>query len=143
MRLQNTLLILLQKTDQVRKCVSGIAREDRTWPLVYNSHRLIEPCGRNLKGFTRRVRDLDRALFRVIFGLKWAPLTAVMRAFTVAGAAGALWGFLAALCDGGRWRPPPLHPLPAVRSRVGAGWVHRRSFPCLSRRPLPLRRLCR
>jgi undecaprenyl-diphosphatase len=50
-----------------------------------------------LKGFTRRVRDLDRALFRVLFGLKWAPLTAVMRAFTVVGTAGALWGFLAAL----------------------------------------------
>jgi len=49
-----------------------------------------------LKGFTRRVRDLDRALFRALFGLKWAPLTAVMRAFTVAGTAGALWGLLAA-----------------------------------------------
>ncbi len=32
----------------------------------------------------------------MLFGLKWAPLTAVMRAFTVAGTAGALWGFLAA-----------------------------------------------
>ena len=50
-----------------------------------------------MKGFTRRVRDLDRALFRALFGLKWAPLTAVMRAFTVAGTVGALWGFLAAL----------------------------------------------
>jgi len=50
-----------------------------------------------LKGITRRVRDLDRALFRALFGLKWAPLTAAMRAFTVAGTAGALWGFLAAL----------------------------------------------
>ena len=50
-----------------------------------------------MKGFTRRVRDLDRALFRVLFGLKWAPLTTVMRAFTVVGTAGALWGFLAAL----------------------------------------------
>jgi undecaprenyl-diphosphatase len=50
-----------------------------------------------LKGFTRRVRDLDRALFRALFGLKWAPVTAVMRGFTVAGTAGALWGFLAAL----------------------------------------------
>ena len=49
-----------------------------------------------MKGLTRRVRDLDRALFRMLFGLKWAPLTAVMRAFTVAGTAGALWGFLAA-----------------------------------------------
>jgi len=50
-----------------------------------------------LKGFTRRVRDLDRALFWALFGLKWAPLTVVMRTFTVAGTAGALWGFLAAL----------------------------------------------
>jgi undecaprenyl-diphosphatase len=58
---------------------------------------LIELCGRNLKGFTRRVKDLDRALFRALFGLKWAPLTTLMRAFTVAGTAGALWGFLAAL----------------------------------------------
>ena len=36
-------------------------------------------------------------LFRVIFRLKWTPLTPVMRAFTLAGTAGALWGFLAAL----------------------------------------------
>ena len=49
-----------------------------------------------MKGVARRVRDLDRALFRAIFGLKWAPLTSVMRAFTVAGTAGALWGFVAA-----------------------------------------------
>jgi undecaprenyl-diphosphatase len=49
-----------------------------------------------LKGLARGIRDLDRALFRAVFGVKWAPLTAVMRAFTVAGTAGALWGFLAA-----------------------------------------------
>jgi undecaprenyl-diphosphatase len=49
-----------------------------------------------LKGIARRIRDLDRALFRAIFGVKRAPLTSVMRAFTVAGSAGALWGFLAA-----------------------------------------------
>src|SRR5215207_5502746 len=99
MRLQNTLLILLQKTGQVRRSVTGVGREDSTWslPMVYNSHRSIELCGRNLKGFTRRVRELDRALFRMLFGLKWTPLTALMRAFTVAGTAGALWGFLAAL----------------------------------------------
>ena len=48
-----------------------------------------------MKGIARRVRDLDRALFRAIFGVKWAPLTSVMRAFTIAGTAGALWGFLA------------------------------------------------
>jgi undecaprenyl-diphosphatase len=50
-----------------------------------------------LKGIARRIRDLDRALFRAIFGVKWGPLTSVMRAFTIAGSAGALWGFLAAL----------------------------------------------
>ncbi len=49
-----------------------------------------------MKGLARRARDLDRALFRAVFRLKWAPLTSVMRAFTVAGTAGALWGFFAA-----------------------------------------------
>ena len=49
-----------------------------------------------MKGVARRIRDLDRALFRAVFGVKWAPLTSVMRAFTVVGSAGALWGFLAA-----------------------------------------------
>lgn len=49
-----------------------------------------------MKGLVSRVRDLDRALFRVVFGVKWTPLTSVMRAFTVVGTAGALWGFLAA-----------------------------------------------
>ncbi len=44
----------------------------------------------------RKLRDLDRTLFRVVFRLKWAPLTVVMRWFTVAGTAGALWGFIAA-----------------------------------------------
>jgi undecaprenyl-diphosphatase len=43
-----------------------------------------------------KIRDLDRALFRAVFRLKWSPLTAVMRAFTIVGTAGALWGFLAA-----------------------------------------------
>ena len=49
-----------------------------------------------MKGLVSRVRNLDRALFRVVFGVKWTPLTSVMRAFTVVGTAGALWGFLAA-----------------------------------------------
>jgi undecaprenyl-diphosphatase len=44
-----------------------------------------------------RIRDVDRALFRVIFRVKWTPLTPIMRAFTVAGRAGALWGVLAFL----------------------------------------------
>ncbi|HET7273145.1 MAG TPA: phosphatase PAP2 family protein [Rubrobacter sp.] len=50
-----------------------------------------------MKSLVRRIRDLDRALFRAVFGVKWTPLTTVMRTFTVAGTAGALWGFLAAL----------------------------------------------
>ncbi|HEV2092065.1 MAG TPA: phosphatase PAP2 family protein [Rubrobacter sp.] len=43
----------------------------------------------------RRVRDLDRAAFRAVFGLKWTPLTAVLRFFTVVGTAGFLWGSFA------------------------------------------------
>ncbi|CAN5611914.1 hypothetical protein BH24ACT21_BH24ACT21_18680 [soil metagenome] len=49
-----------------------------------------------MKSFVWKIRDLDRSLFRVIFGPKWTPLTVVMRWFTVAGTAGALWGFIAA-----------------------------------------------
>jgi undecaprenyl-diphosphatase len=63
--------------------------------LVYNSRRTASRRG-ILKGIARRIRDFDRALFRAVFGVKWGPLTSVMRAFTVAGTAGALWGFLAA-----------------------------------------------
>lgn len=58
------------------------------------------PRGRNegwrvLKGFASAVRDLDRAAFRAIFGIKWTPLTAVLRFFTVVGTAGFLWGVFA------------------------------------------------
>jgi undecaprenyl-diphosphatase len=49
-----------------------------------------------LKSLARKATELDRALFRAIFRLKWAPLTGVMRLFTVAGTAGSLWGFFAA-----------------------------------------------
>ncbi len=49
-----------------------------------------------MKGFARSVRDLDRAAFRAIFGLKWPPLTAVLRFFTLIGTAGFLWGTFAA-----------------------------------------------
>ena len=44
----------------------------------------------------RKIWDLDRALFRVVFRLKWTPLTVVMRAFTIVGTAGFLWGMFAA-----------------------------------------------
>ena len=49
-----------------------------------------------MKRLVRTIWDLDRALFRVVFRLKWPPLTAVMRAFTIVGTAGFLWGTLAA-----------------------------------------------
>lgn len=51
----------------------------------------------SLKGFLRTVINLDRALFGAIFRLKWVPLNGIMRWFTVAGTAGALWGFIAAV----------------------------------------------
>ena len=44
-----------------------------------------------------KLRNLDRALFWAVFRFKWAPLTSLMRAFTVAGRAGVLWGMIAAL----------------------------------------------
>lgn len=50
---------------------------------------------RVLKGFARTVRDLDRAAFRAVFGIKWPLLTAVLRFFTVVGTAGFLWGVFA------------------------------------------------
>ena len=56
-----------------------------------------------MKNLTLKIRDLDRTMFRAIFRTKWAPLTPLMRAFTVAGKAGALWGvfaFLAFLITG-------------------------------------------
>ncbi len=49
-----------------------------------------------MKKLVRTIRDLDRALFRGVFRVKWAPLTTLMRAFTIVGTAGALWGVLAA-----------------------------------------------
>ena len=52
---------------------------------------------RDLKNLVLRIRNLDRAVFRAIFRFKWAPFTSLMRAFTVAGTAGALWGVIAAL----------------------------------------------
>jgi undecaprenyl-diphosphatase len=49
-----------------------------------------------LKSLLHKIWDLDRTLFRVLFRLKWQPLTAVLRAFTILGTAGFLWGALAA-----------------------------------------------
>ena len=56
-----------------------------------------------MKNLVSGVRNLDRALFWAVFRLKLAPLTPIMRAFTIAGKAGALWGvisFLAFLANG-------------------------------------------
>lgn len=50
---------------------------------------------KSLSNFTRTAVHLDRALFRAVFRVKWEPLDRVMRLFTVAGTAGALWGFIA------------------------------------------------
>ena len=69
-----------------------------------------------MKGFARKIRDLDRAAFRAVFGIKWTPLTPVMRFFTVVGTAGFLWGsfaFVAFLLTGFRF-PNLLIPWAAV-----------------------------
>lgn len=50
-----------------------------------------------MKKFASRLIDLDRALFRAIFYVKWEPFTRLMRMFTIAGKMGALWGIFAAL----------------------------------------------
>lgn len=50
-----------------------------------------------MKNLTRKAVHLDRTLFRAVFGVKWNPLSTLMRWLTVAGTAGALWGFIAAV----------------------------------------------
>ncbi len=50
-----------------------------------------------MKNLALKIKDLDRSLFQAIFRLKWAPLTPLMRAFTLAGKAGTLWGVIAFL----------------------------------------------
>lgn len=50
-----------------------------------------------MKKLASKIRYLDRTLFQAIFRVKWDPFTQVMRAFTVAGKMGALWGVIAAL----------------------------------------------
>lgn len=46
--------------------------------------------------FVKEILALDRKLFRTVFRPKRGPLTTTMRAFTVAGTAGASWGVVAA-----------------------------------------------
>ena len=74
-----------------------------------------------MKDLACRVRDLDRALFRAVFRFKLASLTPVMRAFTIAGKAGALWGiiaFFAFLANG-----PHLHDLLVPWAAVAVSWT--------------------
>ncbi|MEW6636079.1 MAG: phosphatase PAP2 family protein [Actinomycetota bacterium] len=49
-----------------------------------------------MKSLAHKTRDLDRALFRAIFRIKWGPLTRLLRVFTLLGTAGFLWGVIAA-----------------------------------------------
>ena len=74
-----------------------------------------------MKRLVLRIRDADRALFRMMFSVKWTPLTPIMRAFTVAGRAGALWGvfaFLAYLATGFE-----THNLLVPLTAVAVSWV--------------------
>ncbi|MDP9425549.1 MAG: phosphatase PAP2 family protein [Actinomycetota bacterium] len=48
-----------------------------------------------MKKWVTKIRDLDRSLFRATFRLKWQLFSSVMRAFTIAGTAGALFGVTA------------------------------------------------
>jgi len=48
-----------------------------------------------VKSVIKKIRSLDRALFSAIFRLKWPAFTPVMRAFTLVGTAGFLWGVIA------------------------------------------------
>ena len=50
-----------------------------------------------LKRAARRVHTADVKVFRAVTRFRRGPLTPVMRLFTVAGTAGALWGFTAAV----------------------------------------------
>lgn len=50
---------------------------------------------KSLSHLARKAVHLDRALFRAVFRIKWKPLDRAMRWFTVAGTAGAMWGFIA------------------------------------------------
>lgn len=91
-----------------------------------------------MKNLVLRIRDADRALFRAIFRVKWAPLTPIMRAFTIAGKMGALWGvlaFLAFLVNGLEARDL-LVPWAAVAISwtvaEGAKFLFRRARPYIS-----------
>jgi len=102
--------------------------------VVYNSRRHVL-LRRDLKGVARRIRELDRALFRAVFGVKWAPLNTVMRAFTVAGTAGALWGFVAAAAFLLTGLEPPRLLIPWVA--IAASWTAAEAAKYLFNRTRP------
>lgn len=59
-----------------------------------------------LRRLARRIHAADVKVFRAVSRFRRGALTLVMRAFTVAGTAGALWGFAAAVAflpDGLQW----------------------------------------
>jgi undecaprenyl-diphosphatase len=72
-----------------------VGRSDRG-RVQYPAIRTFRAKIGSLKNLVRKIWDLDRALFRAVFRLKWPVLTAVMRAFTIVGTAGFIWGVLAA-----------------------------------------------
>ncbi|MGI8650909.1 MAG: phosphatase PAP2 family protein [Rubrobacter sp.] len=49
----------------------------------------------SLKDFLKMLVRLDRAIFRVVFGVKWNPASRVLTWATVVGSAGAVWGAMA------------------------------------------------
>ena len=48
-----------------------------------------------MKSAIKSIRRVDRALFATIFRVKWPAFTPVMRAFTLLGTAGFMWGVIA------------------------------------------------
>lgn len=69
----------------------------------------------------RRIHELDVKAFRAVYTMRRGSLTPVMRIFTLAGTAGALWGVIAAVAFvfGGFHLPDLLVPW----SAVAGSWV--------------------
>lgn len=74
-----------------------------------------------MSSFSETVYHWDRSVFRSVFRFKRKPLTSVMRGFTAAGTAGALWGaFAAAAFPLSGWR---LRNLLLPWTGVALSWV--------------------
>ena len=97
MRNVRAILLYLSGGGTIRHRATGCEQEslDATLRTPGRTKGTI-PGDPNLKNLARKIWGFDRALFRAVFRLKWPLLTTVLRAFTVAGTAGALWGFVAA-----------------------------------------------